>query len=263
MSLPVPNASALFDLTGEVALVTGASSGLGQRFARVLAANGASVVLAARRVDRLQDTANAINAAGGRAIAVGCDVTDTASVEAAFEAAAAAFGTVTLTVANAGLADEGRAIETSDERFRGVMDVNLDGVFRVARAAGARLIAEGRSGTVVVTASILGIGVTRGVVAYATSKAAVIQLTKALALEWAAKGIRVNAIAPGYFSTEINAAFLASEQGQKLVQAVPQRRIGAEGDLDGALLLLASPRASGYMTGSIVVVDGGHLLPIA
>ena len=252
-------ATDLFDLSGAVALVTGASSGLGRRFAKVLAANGATVALAARRADRLTTLAGEIAADGGTAIAVACDVTDTDSVTAAFDAVEAAAGPVTILVNNAGITHGGPALDLAAETWRAVMATNLDAVFVLAREAARRMVAAKTGGAIVNTASIAGFGVDKGIAAYATSKAGVVQLTKALALEWARHGIRVNAIAPGWFSTEINGDYLAGPAGEALLKSNPMRRFGEEGDLDGALLLLASA-AGAYITGTTLTVDGGHLL---
>ena len=252
-------AANLFDLTGAVALVTGASSGLGRHFAKVLAANGATVALAARRADKLASLAGEIAADGGTAIAVACDVTDSDSVTAAFDTVEAQIGPVTLLINNAGIAHGGSALDLEDETWRAVMATNLDAVFDLSRQAALRMCAAKTGGSIVNIASIAGIGVDKGMAAYATSKAGVIQLTKALALEWARYGIRVNAIAPGWFSTDINADYLASPAGQAHKKSNPMRRFGEKGDLDGALLLLSSG-AGAYITGTTVTVDGGHLL---
>lgn len=251
---------ALFDVRGKVALVTGASSGLGENFARRLAAEGAIVVAAARRAERLEALVAGIAAAGGRAHAVRLDVADPASVEAAFAAAAKVAGAAPdIVVNNAGIAQAKPSLELSEQDWRSVMGTNLDGAWRVAQAGAKAMVAAGKGGSIVNTASVLGLRVASHLLAYAAAKAALVQLTKALALEWARYGIRVNAIAPGYIETEMNRGFFATEAGQAVVKRVPQRRIGLASELDGALLLLASGAGS-YMTGSIVVVDGGHVV---
>src|SRR5580704_3517268 len=191
-------ASEIFDLHGKVALVTGASSGLGVRFAECLAENGASVVLVARRLDRLAEVKARIEKAGGHAVAVEADVRDRPAMVAAFDAAEKAFGTVTILVNNAGVVTAGRAVDLSEEEWRRGLSTNLDAVFYCAQEAARRMLAAGQSGAIVNIASVLGFGVAKGVIAYATAKAGVIQMTKALALELAFKGIRVNAIAPGW-----------------------------------------------------------------
>jgi 3-oxoacyl-[acyl-carrier protein] reductase len=254
-------ASELFDLKGQVALVTGASSGLGVRFAQVLAANGAAVVLVARRADRLADVKAKIEAAGGRAVAIEADVLDRAAMERAFDAADQAFGTVTILVNNAGVAHGGRAVELPAEEWRRVLSTNLDAVFFWGQEGAKRLLAAKKPGAIVNIASILGYGVAKGTVAYATAKAGVIQLTKALALELAFKGIRVNAIAPGFVVTEINRGFLTSGPGADMTRDIPVGRFGEERDLDGALLLLASD-AGRFITGATIVVDGGHMVAL-
>jgi 3-oxoacyl-[acyl-carrier protein] reductase len=254
-------AAEIFDLHGKVALVTGASSGLGARFAEVLAENGASVVLVARRADRLDALKTRIEKSGAKAVVAEADVRDRAAMRAAFDAAEKAFGTVTILVNNAGVASSSRAVELAEEEWRRVLSTNLDAVFFCAQEAARRMLAAGSGGAIVNIASVLGFGVDKGVVAYATAKAGVIQLTKALALELAFKGIRVNAIAPGWIVTEMNRDFLSGENGAALKREIPVGRFGEARDLDGPLLLLASD-AGRYVTGATIVADGGQVVAL-
>jgi NAD(P)-dependent dehydrogenase (short-subunit alcohol dehydrogenase family) len=254
-------AAQIFDLTGKVALVTGASSGLGARFAEVLAENGAALALVARRTDRLGAVKARIEKSGGRAIAVEADVRDRAAMKAAFDAAEKTFGTVTVLVNNAGVVHSGRAVELKEEDWRRVLATNLDAVFYWAQEAARRMLAAGKGGAIVNIASVLGLNVDKGVVAYATAKAGVVQLTKALALELAFKNIRVNAIAPGWIVTDINRDYLSGEQGAAMKRQIPMGRFGEERDLDGPLLLLVSD-AGRYMTGATIVADGGQVVAL-
>jgi NAD(P)-dependent dehydrogenase (short-subunit alcohol dehydrogenase family) len=251
--------SSPFFLSGKTAMVTGASSGLGRHFATVLASAGARVIIAARRIDRLDELAEAIRRAGGTAAPVAMDVTDAASVRAAFDAGEAACGPVGVLVNNAGVPSGARFLETTEDEWRAVMAVNLDGVFRVGQEAARRMAGRGQGGSIVNIASILGYAVMKTLAPYSASKAAVISLTRAMALELARDHIRVNAIAPGYFATEINGDFWQTPAGQRMVKSIPMGRIGDLPELDGPLLLLASD-AGAFMTGSILTVDGGHLL---
>jgi 3-oxoacyl-[acyl-carrier protein] reductase len=254
-------ASELFDLSGRVGLVTGASSGLGLRFAEVLAANGAAVALVARRKERLVALQAKIAASGGRAVAIEADVLDNAAMRRAFDAAEAAFGTVTILVNNAGVAHSIRAVDLPEEEWRRVLGTNLDAVFFWSQEGARRMLAAGKPGAIINIASVLGFGVGKGVAAYAAAKAAVVQVTKAFGLELAFKGIRVNAIAPGWFVTEINRDYLAGDEGKKLTRDIPVGRFGRDGDLDGALLLLASD-AGRFIAGATIVVDGGQMVAL-
>jgi 3-oxoacyl-[acyl-carrier protein] reductase len=258
----IPLAKDLFDLSDEVALVTGASSGLGDRFARVLAAHGAKVALAARRIDRLRSLEADIAAHGGTALALALDIAEPAQIPKAFDAAAEALGPVTILVNNAGVSGQKRALDLSAEDWRQVLDVNLDGVWFTAQEAARRMVAAGKPGSIINIASVLGFRVAPTLAAYAVAKAAVVQLTGALAVELARNHIRVNGIAPGYILTEINRDYFMTPAGEAMKNSIPQRRIGDPGDLDGTLLLLASRQASGFMTGTTVVVDGGQLLSL-
>ncbi|HTQ84491.1 MAG TPA: SDR family NAD(P)-dependent oxidoreductase [Pseudolabrys sp.] len=254
-------AADMFSLKSRVALVTGASSGLGRQFARALADNGAAVALVARRVDRLKALKDEIEAKGGRAVAIEADVTDRAAMARAFDAAEKAFGTVTVLVNNAGIAHGGRATDMTAEEWGKVLATNLDAVFFWAQEAARRMLAAKKQGSIVNVASVLGLMVAKGAVAYATAKAGVVQMTRALAVELAFKGVRVNAIAPGWFVTEMNDDYLMSEKGDAIKREIPMGRFGNEGDLDGALLLLASD-AGAYITGTTIVVDGGQVIQI-
>ena len=254
-------AAELFDLKGRVALVTGASSGLGARFAELLAGEGASVALIARRADRLKSVQARIEQAGGRAIAIAADVTDRKAMIRAFDQAEEAFGTVTILVNNAGVVHSGRAVELAEEEWRRVVGTDLDAVFFWAQEAARRMLSAGQTGAIVNIASVLGFGVAKGTAAYAVAKAGVVQLTKALGLELAFKGVRVNAIAPGWIVTDINREYLASEQGAVIKREIPVGRFGEERDLDGALLLLVSD-AGRFIAGTTIVVDGGQMVAL-
>jgi NAD(P)-dependent dehydrogenase (short-subunit alcohol dehydrogenase family) len=240
-------------LAGRRALVTGASSGLGRHFAALLAAQGAHVVAAARRSDALRGVVDTIAGTGGSASAVALDVRDSASVDAAVREA----GAIDILINNAGVARTEPALDTADEAWDSVLDTNLSGAFRVARAFARSVVGAGREGVIVNIASILAFRVAKQVPAYAAAKAGLVRLTEALALELAGKRIRVNALAPGYVETDLNREFLASPAGEAMVKRIPLRRFGRPSDLDGALLLVASD-AGRYMTGATIVVDGGH-----
>lgn len=250
-----------FDLTGKTALITGASSGLGRDFAFILATAGARVAVSARRRDRLEIIAGEIKVKGGVAHPVAMDVTDPGSVRDGFAAAEAALGPVTIVIANAGVPSNGTVADMTDDYWRSILDINLDGVFRVVREAACRMKQHGQGGSIIATSSVVGHAVLPTLAAYAASKAAVVTLTRTAALELARDNIRVNAIAPGYFKTELNDTFLDSPAGQKLISKVPMRRLGRPEELEGPILLLASD-AGGFMTGTTLFFDGGAMLSI-
>lgn len=248
-----------FDLTGRTAFVTGAGTGLGRQFALTLADAGADVVLAARRRAKLDETASEIAALErGRTLCVELDVMDRASVHAAFDEAASKLALPSIVVNNAGISREAFAMQCSEEDWDAVIDTNLKGVFLVAQAAAQRLAKAEAAGSIVNVASILGRRVAQMLSAYSAAKAGVIRLTESLALEWCRYGIRVNAIAPGFFVTDINREFFGTPESEKMMRRVPMRRAGETPELAGALLLLASDAGS-YMTGSTITVDGGHV----
>ena len=248
-----------FSLKGKVALVTGASSGFGKHFATVLSQAGAKVVLAARRTELIQAEADKIIAGGGEAMAVTMDVTSSASIAAALDEIESAFGVVTIVVNNAGITIPKLLLDLSDDDWTKVIDTNLTGVAYVARESARRMIAAGVGGSIVNIASILAERVQKALTNYAASKAAVVQFTKAAALEFAQYNIRVNALCPGYFNTDLNSEWFKTSEGQALIKRIPQRRTGTLSELNGPLLLLASDAGS-LMTGSAVTVDGGHVL---
>jgi NAD(P)-dependent dehydrogenase (short-subunit alcohol dehydrogenase family) len=246
-----------FDLAGQVALVTGASSGIGRHLAELFAAAGAKVALAARRADRLAEAAREIAAAGGQCLPVACDVTRSDSVAAAVAMAETRLGPLSILINNAGVVVAKPVLQHTEEEWDYVVNTNLKGAWLMAREFAQHLVDRQRPGRIVNIASVLGVRTIARVPSYTAAKAGLIHLTGVLAMELARHGIMVNAIAPGYVETDFNRDFLRSEAGQKLAARIPLRRVGRPDDLDGAMLLLASP-AGAYMTGAVIAVDGGH-----
>ena len=251
--MPLPS----FDLTGQVALVTGASSGIGRHLAGLLAAAGAKVALAARRVDRLSELAREIEAAGGQSLPIACDVTCSESVTAAVSTAENELGPLSILVNNAGVTVSKPLFEHTEADWDYVVDTNLKGAWLAAREFAHHLVGLRRSGRIVNISSVLGFRTIGRVPAYCAAKAGLTHLTHVLAMELARYGILVNAIAPGYVETDFNRAFFQTEAGKALISRIPLKRLGQTEDLDGALLFLASP-ASAYVTGAVISVDGGH-----
>lgn len=250
-------------LEGRVALVTGASSGLGRHFAVTLARAGAKLAVAARRTDRLRDLVAEIAAFGGHALPIPLDVRDPRSVRDAVAAAETELGAINILVNNAGITAPKPALEIDEADWDAVIGTNLTGAWRVATETARHMARMGQGGSIVNIASILGHGgVTRQLSSYAISKAGVVEMTRALALDLARDNIRVNAIAPGYIETDFNRDFFASDAGKAMIRRIPQRRLGLAADLDGVLLLLAGD-GSAFMTGAIVTIDGGHSLAIS
>jgi len=246
-----------FDLAGQVALVTGASSGIGRHFAALLAAAGAKVALAARRVDRLAELANEIEAAGGQSLPIACDVTRSGDVAAAVATAESKLGPLTLLVNNAGVVVSKPLFEHTEADWDHVIDTNLKGAWLMAREFAQHLVGLKRPGRIINISSVLGFRTIGRVPAYCAAKAGLTHLTQVLAMELARYGILVNALAPGYVETDFNRAFFQTEPGKALISRIPLKRLGQTADLDGALLFLASP-ASAYVTGAVISVDGGH-----
>lgn len=245
----------LFSLSGRVALVTGASSGIGRVLAKGLARSGARIVAVARRSDRLAKLTSEIAEAGGEAVAVSADVTDAASIEHAFDEAERAFGVADVIISNAGISSPGNFLKVDADSRDAVFDTNIRGVWNVGQAGARRLIAAGKPGAIINVASVLGLGVQPGLASYCASKGAVIQLTRAMAIDLMRYGIRVNALAPGWFRTELNADFFDSESGREHVARMPARRLGTIEELIGPAVLLASDAGS-FVNGSVLVVDG-------
>lgn len=247
------------DLREKVALVTGASSGLGRHFARALGRQGMRVALAARRLDKLESAVAEIRADGGTALTVTLDVTDPDSVRAAVEATEQAFGPVQVLINNAGLSITKPVLDYSVDDWDATLNTNVRGPYLVAMQVARRLEANNLPGSIINVGSILGIRPAGHAAVYAASKAALLHLTRNMALELARARIRVNAIAPGFFSTDINRALWNTPAGDALIKRIPQRRLGEFEELDGAVVLLASD-ASRYMTGAVIPIDGGHLV---
>ena len=246
----------IFNLEGKTALITGASSGLGKHFAKTLSTAGASVILSARRIDNLEALKNEI---GDKAFCIPLDVTSAESVEHLVKEIRNTTGSVDILVNNAGVSDPRRFKDLTEESWNYVLETNLNGAFRMAKAVTDIFLEDKKRGSIINIASILGLRVGLNLTSYAAAKAGLVQLTKSMALELARSNIRVNAIAPGYILTEINNDFFDTEEGQSYIKSIPMKRLGLESELDGILLLLASD-ASSFMTGSIIPVDGGHLV---
>ena len=245
------------ELTNRVALVTGASAGLGRRFAEILAADGARVAIAARRLDRLQTLAAEITAGGGTALPVALDVASVASIRAATATIESTLGPIEILVNNAGISRPARLEAVEEQDYDAVLDTNLKGAFFVAQAAARQMIAHNIEGRIVNIASIAGMRTVGQLGPYGMSKAGVIQMTHAMAREWGRHGINTNAICPGYIATEISADFLQTETGSRWVNSLPRRRMGEPRDLDALLLLLASGEPSRFINGAIIAADDG------
>ena len=239
--------------------MTGATSGLGRRFALILAKAGASVAITGRRVDRLADLKAEIEAMGRKALPVALDVTDTASIAACVEAVEAGLGIVDILVNNAGMNVEAMAHEVTPEGYDTMFNTNVRGAFFMAQAVGARMLMRDQGGRIINIASIGAFTQLPGLVIYTMTKAAIAMMTKSLAKEWARKQINVNAICPGFIETELNSEWFHTEGGARQIKSFPRRRLGTESDLDGTLLLLASDH-SRFITGSLFTADDGQSL---
>ena len=255
------------DLSGRVALVTGASSGLGAQFAKTLAAAGAAVVLASRRVEMLKALRAEIEAEGGDAHVVALDVTNVGSIEAALNFAEREVGPIDILINNSGVSNTQRLQDVREEDFDFIFNTNTRGAFFMAQAVGKRMLARAKdaqeagiegfdAGRIINIASMAGLRVLPQIGVYCMSKAAVVHMTKAMAAEWGKHGINVNAICPGYIETEINQHHWETPQGQKLVQMLPRKRLGKIDDLDAVLVMLASPQ-SDFINGAIIAADDG------
>ena len=252
------------DLSGRVALVTGASGGLGAQFARTLAAAGAGVVLASRRMEKLKDLRARIEGEGGDAHVVECDVTDVQSIKAAVAHAETEMGSIDILVNNSGVSTTQRIQDVGEDDYDFIFDTNVRGAFFMAQEVGKRMIARAKGaapgsftgGRIINIASMAGLKVLPQIGVYCMSKAAVIQMTKAMALEWGRFGINVNAICPGYIDTEINHHHWQTEQGQKLIAMLPRKRVGDPKDLDAVLMMLASDQ-SHFVNGAVIAADDG------
>lgn len=251
------NAGSTFRLDGRVALITGASSGIGAALARGFAGAGAHVILAARRQERTAALATELRAAGQQASAVNLDVNDRASIAAAFDEATRLAATPDIIINNAGIAEPSLFLKTDDASLQRVMQTNFFGAWNICQEAAARLRAAKRPGSIINITSVLGLGVAPGYSAYSASKGALMMLTQSLALEFVRFGIRVNAIAPGWFISEMNAGYFASDEGQAYIKRMPPGRTGELHELVGPALLLASDAGS-YVNGVVLPVDGGH-----
>lgn len=246
----------LLRVDGRVALVTGASSGLGERFATALAEAGASVAIAARRIDRLYSLEAHLTRAGSKVKACEMDVTRVASIESAFYAIEAALGPIDILVNNSGVSVTKPLVDHDEADYDFVMDTNLKGVFFVARTVAKRMIAANRPGRIINIASAGGLRPLAQIGIYCVSKAGVVHLTRAMAMEWGRHGITVNALCPGYIETEINRDYFATEGGRKLIATLPRKRVGKPEDLDGLILYLASD-ASHFVNGAVIAADDG------
>jgi NAD(P)-dependent dehydrogenase (short-subunit alcohol dehydrogenase family) len=246
----------MFDLAGRSALITGGGTGIGKHCAEVIARHGAVVVVTGRRADMLELTVQNIRSSGGTAFAVTMDVARESSVVAGIEEATRLAGTLDILINNAGIAGSSSALDMTEQEWDAVVDVNLKGAWLCAREVARRLIAQQKGGAIVNVASILGLITQKGTAPYGASKAALIHLTRILASEWVRYRIRVNGLAPGYISSDMADSFFATPRGAKVLQLIPQRRVGAVEDLTAPLLLLVSD-ASSYMTGAVIPIDGG------